>query len=111
MKKEVVPEIVCNTPDSAKFNKSVLPILVTNCAIVNCHSGASAEGNFNLDAEVAYATLTRKRSGYLDTIYPKFSVLYSSMISESDPMPPTGKLDKCSLEIIEKWMQQKAKNN
>lgn len=105
------PELVCTTPVEVSFNKDVLPILVNNCATSGCHSGQKPEGNFNLEASIAYKTLSKRGSGYIDTITPRYSVLYGAMVSESDPMPPTGKLDKCKLEVIEKWMQQKAKNN
>lgn len=109
--KEIGPEIACASPDTISFSKQVLPILVNNCAITSCHSGRTPEGNFNLEASVAYATLSKSGSGYIDTLNPRFSVLYSSMVSVSQPMPPSGKLDKCTLAIIEKWMAQKAKNN
>lgn len=109
--KEIAPEISCQTKDTISFNKDVLPVLVNNCAISNCHSGSTPEASFNLEAAVAYATLSKKGSGYIDTITPRYSALYSSMVSVSQPMPPTGKLDKCTLAIIEKWMVQKAKNN
>ncbi len=104
-------KIDCHTPDSAKFSAHVLPVLILNCANQNCHSGNSPSGKLNLEAAVAYKSLTDKKAGYIDTLNPKYSVLYSSMVSSSNPMPPSGKLDDCSLEIIEKWMQQKAKNN
>ena len=111
MQAEVDPEVPCPLPEQVSFNNDVLPILVTNCAINGCHSGRTPEANFNLDASVAYATLSKRGSGYIDTLTPRYSALYSAMVSVDSPMPPTGRLDKCKLEVIEKWMAQKAKNN
>ena len=106
-------EVDCNEvlPDTVSFSKDILPIFEKNCSTSGCHSGAKPEANFNLESSKAYATLTKKGSGYIDTIDPKGSVLYSAMVSVTQPMPPTGRLDKCTLEMIERWMKQKAKNN
>lgn len=111
MPAQIDPELPCPTPEQVSFSKDVLPVLVNNCATQGCHSGKTPEAGFNLDAAVAYATLSKKGSGYIDTLAPRYSALYSSMASESNPMPPTGKLDRCKLELIEKWMAQEAKNN
>jgi hypothetical protein len=98
-------------PDTVSFSKDVQPILTNNCATANCHSGNSPEGKLNLESGKAYAQLMKKGSGYVDTINPGISVLNSMLISKSNPMPPTGKLDACSIELITEWMKQKAKNN
>jgi hypothetical protein len=108
---EMNPEKIC-TNDSIKvvsFNQHILPVLVTECAISGCHNSASHKGGLVLEASVAYNELVQGE--YVDTINPKYSVLYSSLVSVSDPMPPTGKLDQCDINLIERWMQQKAKNN
>lgn len=111
MRPESKSEIPCPLPQQVSFSKDVLPILVNECAITGCHTGRTPEGNLNLDADKAYSSLSNKRSGYIDTLTPKYSVLYGTLISTSDPMPPTGKLDQCKLDMIERWMAQKAKNN
>ncbi len=110
---EIKDETLCSSPmpDSVSFSKNIIPILKSNCSTTNCHSGNFPEGNLNLESGVAYARLSKKGSGYIDTINPKNSVLYSSLVSQSNPMPPTGRLDDCSVKLIYKWMQQKAKNN
>lgn len=98
-------------PDSVSFSKHIIPLLNKNCNTSGCHSGLSPEGKLNLEPAVAYSKLSKKGSGYIDTINPKNSVLYSAVVSASNPMPPTGRLDDCSIELIYKWMQQKGKNN
>ena len=103
----------CNVlqQDSVYFKKNVLPILSKNCGVSGCHAGPNPEGNFNLEAVKAYTSLLQKGSGYVDTVNPNNSVVISSLNSVSNPMPPTGRLDDCSIKLIYKWMQQKAKNN
>ena len=110
---ELSPAAVCqnDTVVFVSFSKHIQPVLTTQCAIAGCHSIKDHQGNLTLDASVSYSELTKSGSGYVDTINPRYSVLYSSIVSESNPMPPTGKLDPCTIDRIEKWMLQKAKNN
>jgi hypothetical protein len=108
---KVEPQVVCSTPDTVSFKRNIQPIFNNHCNTAGCHSGSNPSGNLNLEASVAYAQLSKKSSGYLDTVNPSHSVLYGSMNSTSSPMPPNGKLDKCTLDLVLKWIQQKAKNN
>lgn len=108
-KKKTAKEQLCKTIDKVSFKNEIQPIFNQHC--VSCHSGSSASGNLNLESSVSYQNLMNTKSGYIDTINPIYSVLYSSMISTSNPMPPNGKLDKCTTDLILKWIQQKAKNN
>lgn len=97
--------------DSARFNEHVLPILLANCTNPGCHSGTRPQGNLNLEKDKAYLQLTSPFKGYMDTLEPINSVLYNTLTSPVNLMPPTGKLPDCEIEIIMKWMAQKAKNN
>ncbi len=102
---------VCNTPNTVSFSRDIIPLFQANCSIAGCHTGPSPAANLNLEANVAYAKLMKRGSGYIDTVTPNFSLLYSQMISASNPMPPAGKLDDCKTSLILKWISQKAKNN
>jgi hypothetical protein len=101
----------CPPADSVSFSKNILPILNNNCSTSGCHTGVNAEANFNLDASVAFTTLTNPRKGYINTENPKLSVLYSSLVSVSQPMPPNGRLSDCELDQIVSWMKNGAKND
>jgi hypothetical protein len=92
--------------DTVSFSKDIVPIFVNNCN-TSCHSGIYPAADLNLEPSYAYAQLTRTGSGYVNTINPENSRLYKSLISN---MPPMGKLDEPTIELIAKWMQQ-AKNN
>jgi hypothetical protein len=98
----------CNTSSSLSFANDIQPIFNDNCATSGCHDVSTQKGGLNLSAGSSYAELSQVGSGYINTSNPKSSVLYSSMRSN---MPPSGVLDKCTLEKIEKWMEQGAKNN
>ena len=98
-------------PDSVSFQRDIIPIFEKECSISGCHSGGTPAGKLNLESEVAYSKLSKKGSGYIDTLDPSSSVLYSSIVSKSNPMPPSGHLNDCSIKLIYKWMEQKGKNN
>ncbi|HSZ71638.1 MAG TPA: c-type cytochrome domain-containing protein [Cytophagaceae bacterium] len=110
---QVNPEKDCanSIPDTVSFSRNVLPVFNTYCSTSGCHSGSSPSGNLNLESSQAYAQLMKRGSGYIDTSNPNNSVLYSSLISQSNPMPLNGRLDDCTINLIVKWMNQGAKNN
>jgi hypothetical protein len=104
-------KVECVLPETVSFNHDIQPIFNAHCNTAGCHSGGTPQGGLNLEATVAYAQLVNNGSGYIDTLNPTYSVLHASMNSTSSPMPPTGKLDKCTTDMVLKWIQQKAKNN
>ncbi|MBL7815408.1 MAG: hypothetical protein JNL70_10365 [Saprospiraceae bacterium] len=104
-------EVVCTTPTIVSFSQDIVPIFNKNCNTSGCHSGSSPAGKLNLEASMAYTQLTKKGSGYIDTLTPQYSVLYASMNATTNPMPPNGRLDNCTIELVLKWIEQKAKNN
>lgn len=109
--KAEVAQVTCAQPDTVSYSLDIQPLFNSNCATAGCHSGANPEGGLNLEASESYGQLMASGSGYVDTLNPEFSLLYAQMNSVSDPMPPTGRLDKCTLELVLKWIRQKAKNN
>lgn len=112
-KDAVAPEADCvsTLPDTVSYATNVQPLFTQNCALSGCHSGSFPAGGLNLESGNSYTEITKKGSGYVDTLNPQFSVIISSMTSRTEPMPPTGNLSKCDIELIKKWMLQKAKNN
>ena len=108
-KAEITPE--CSLPDTVSFSEHIIPLFNQHCNTPGCHTGQNAEANFDLSPDHAYEQLMEQGSGYIDTVNPELSVLYSAVISVSNPMPPTGRLDKCTTDLLLKWIQQKATNN
>lgn len=105
--KGAVPVKGCDPPVQVSYQQNIQPIFDTYC-VSGCHSGSSPEGGLNLEASVSYAQLS---NGYVDTLNPNNSLLHFQMNNASNIMPPSGKLDQCTLDLIDKWMEQKAKNN
>ncbi|MEP7324076.1 MAG: hypothetical protein ABI761_19260 [Saprospiraceae bacterium] len=98
-------------PDAISFSADIIPILSANCSTLSCHSGPEPTGNLNLEDAVAFNSLSKPGSGYINTVTPKHSILYSQLFSTSLQMPPDVKLDPCSTDLILKWLEQGAKNN
>ena len=101
----------CPLPTTVSFSKDIQPVFEQYCNTTGCHSGPSPGGNFNLETAVASAQLYKPGSGYIDTLTPRYSILYAQLNSTSNPMPPDGKLERCTQELILKWIEQKAPNN
>jgi hypothetical protein len=109
-----VPEpaaVSCTLPDQVSYKNNIQPLFNAHCIDSGCHSGATPGGHLNLESSVSYAQLMKAGSGYIDTLQPNFSLLYAQMNSASNPMPKSGKLDNCTIGLVLKWIQQKAKNN
>ncbi len=107
----IVPvKVACNTPSTISFNSNVVHIFQKNCSSAGCHTASSHAGNLNLETNI-YVNLMKSGTGYIDTINPNYSLLYSQIMSTSKPMPPIGKLNECDIAIIYSWIEQKAKNN
>lgn len=100
-----------SNPEVVSFSADLIPLFTTNCAIPNCHIGPNPAGQLLLDSANAYTQLTQAGSGYVDTTNSRGSILYIQMTVASNIMPPTGKLDECKIDLIEKWIQQGGKSN
>lgn len=109
--KKAVVEEVCTQPTVVSYKNDIQPIFNTNCATSGCHAGKKPAGSLNLEASVSFENISDSKSGYIDTVNPTASLLYTSMTSVTNPMPPNGKLSKCTTDLILKWIEQKAKNN
>jgi hypothetical protein len=96
-------------PDVVYFETQVLPILISNCAMSGCHNAASAQKDVVLDSyDNVMAT------GKISPNNPDNSEVYELM-TETDldnrmPQPPAAALSQAQIAIIEKWIQQGAKN-
>jgi hypothetical protein len=85
-------------PADAKYSTFILPLIQTKC--VGCHSGNNPQGGIKLStySEIKNVALNGK--------------LYSSVTRTSNWMPLGGsKLDDCSVQRIQTWVQAGAPEN
>ena len=94
-------------PSTVSFEKQVLPILISNCAMNGCHNSASASHGVIL---VSYQSVMA--SGIVSPGDPGESDLYEVLV-ETDPygrMPPNGSLSNQEIQLIQTWIAQGAQN-
>jgi hypothetical protein len=98
-------------PDTVYFSTSILPLLVSSCAIPGCHDPATAEDGVILNNYANIMNTGDVRPFDLDG-----SDLFE-VITETDPddrMPPANEfppLSENEIDLIRTWILQGAKNN
>jgi hypothetical protein len=97
-------------PDSVYFQTQVLPILVSNCAMEDCHDAITAEDGIQLDSYLALMN-----SDIVDPGDPGNSD-FIEVLTETgnDLMPPTdagGPLSADQIALLTQWVAQGAVNN
>jgi hypothetical protein len=93
-------------PQQVSFSGDLLPIFTANCATSGCHDAVPAHKP-SLTAENAYKAITS--GGYINTLVPTSSLIYSEVKSGS--MPPTGALKATDAQKILDWIRNEAPNN
>jgi len=92
-------------PQQVSFSGDLVPIFTANCALSGCHDGTAH--NPNLTASGAYNGIMS--GGYVNTLIPTSSILYSEVKSGS--MPPAGALKATDTQKILDWIRNGAPNN
>lgn len=90
------------------FVNDVQPIINSNCATSGCHDPQTKTFQVDLSTYDRVIKTSRVESGN-----PENSMLYSVLIT-TDPtqrMPPAGPLPSKSIAVIEKWIEQGARND
>lgn len=97
------------SPDTVYFEKDVLPILKSNCAISGCHMGANPKEG------VDYSSFDLTRTtGKVNPGNPMASSMYLNLFTPNPkkfmPPAPHEPLDSFQKAIIYTWIAQGAKN-
>ena len=107
-KKTTSPSPTPSLPATVSFSNDIMPVFNAHCNTSGCHGGGSPSAGLNLSSNVAYSQLFTKHE--IDTSNASNSNLYIEVASGQ--MPQTGgKLSDYNINLIQKWIQQKAKNN
>lgn len=99
----------CST-DTVYFQNTILPLLVSNCAIPGCHDANTMQDGINLSS---YAGVMG--SGVIDVNDPWDSDMLEA-VTDNDPddrMPPAPQtpLTQAQINLLYTWMSQGAQNN
>lgn len=97
------------SPDTVYFERDVLPVLISNCAMNGCHDPQSKQDGIilnNFDNVI--------RTGDVRPGQPNESDLYEVLVEDKEdkrmPPPPASRLNNAQIELIRKWIAQGAKN-
>lgn len=92
-------------PQDVSFSGDLQPIFTASCATAGCHDGIAHKPA--LTAGESYNAIIG--GGFVNTVVPANSVLYTEVKSGS--MPPTGALKPSDVQKILDWIRNGAKNN
>ncbi len=98
------PPVSTCSPDTVYFTNTILPMIVSNCAMSGCHDAITHAEGLNLTNYTNIACNVRAGN-------PAGSKLYRNMTGVEDIMPPKGMLPQTTLDAFYKWIMQGAKNN
>lgn len=96
-------------PDSVYFNRDILPLLRSNCAMSGCHDGSTRSDGVWLEsyASVMNSDIIEQGDAFDSDLY--------EVLVESDPgdrMPQGGPpLSQTQIDMVRKWIDQGAPNN
>lgn len=100
------PTSACS-PDTAYFVNDIMPIIASNCTMSGCHDNITHADGVNL---TTYTSIIR----YVIPGNAAGSKLYKVLNKSGDermPPPPKPALTAAQKALIEKWINQGAKNN
>jgi uncharacterized membrane protein len=95
------------SPDTAYFVNDVMPIITSNCSMAGCHDNISAKEGVRLTSYNGVRAIVSPGNA-------TGSDLYKEIIKASGgrmPPPPMPSLTASQKLIIQKWINQGAKNN
>jgi hypothetical protein len=90
--------------DTVCFTRSVLPIFQQNCGVSGCHSVSSAAKGY---VYVDFQTITAR--GVVPGRASE-SLVYQVLTRTSNRMPPSVPLSSANIQLIERWINQGARN-
>jgi hypothetical protein len=98
------PGDTLNPGDTVCFTRAVLPIFQQNCGISGCHTQSAAASGYVF---VDFQTITSR--GVVAGRASE-SVVYQVLTRTVNRMPPAAPLSTANIQLIERWLNQGARN-
>lgn len=105
-----VPPVLSETcsTDSVYFVNSVLPLVSSGCAMSSCHDAASHEEGLVLNSYPGIMRIVRPGSASSSKLY---KVITNPDPGDVMPPPPHARFSASDIALIQKWINQGARNN
>jgi len=96
-------------PNTVYFERDVLPILISNCALSGCHDANSRQDGVQLTDYESVIRTADINPGKPDDS-ELYEVLVEDDVDDRMPLAPRSPLPASQIEVIRKWISQGAKN-
>jgi Planctomycete cytochrome C len=96
------------SPDTVYFVNVILPLISSNCAMSGCHDPATHRSGLVLNNYSGIMSIVRAGNASGSKLYEVISTTNKGDIM---PPPPNAALSSSNISLIQKWINQGAKNN
>ena len=106
---ELHPQIApCTVPDTVSYTNDIAPIMTNSCGATDmgCHNTSGATSGYGLNSHLELTT-TVDNTEFLKVIKHDPSINSSKWM----PKGSSAKIDDCSIQKIENWINQGMQNN
>lgn len=104
----ITPTPTACDPDSVYFEKDILPLLISSCAKAGCHDANSNSDGVTLSN---YSKIMEQIQAGNPGNSDLFEVITENDLDKRMPPPPNEALTSAQINLIQKWIDQGAKNN
>lgn len=102
------PATVTCSADTVYFQNTVLPIIISNCAMAGCHDAITHKEGLTLTNYNGIMKMVKPGNASGSKLV---SVITTNNSGDVMPPPPMAKLSTTQIDAIKKWINQGAKNN
>lgn len=99
------------TDTTVCFTRDVLPLLISNCTMAECHDAVNPEEGVDL---TSYSSIMQGRKHIVTAGSPTQSKLYTSLVTsdrEERMPPPPRSLTSEQIALIARWIREGARNS
>lgn len=95
-------------PDSVYFANTVLPLIISGCALSGCHDATTHEEGLVLNNYTGIMTIVKAGNATESKLY---KVITSRSAGDIMPPPPHAPFSSSAIASIQKWINQGARNS
>lgn len=106
---ELITDNPCDS-NTVYFQNTILPLLISNCGMIDCHDAISHKEGINVTSWIAIMN-SNHEGQFVDYGNPEGSLLFNIVADGEMPPAPYGPLSPSEVQLIYDWIEQGAFNN